>query len=63
MGQSVLILGATGVAGGLAVQIAKRLGARRVVACGRNASGLAAAAGFGADETISLEQDRCVSED
>jgi NADPH2:quinone reductase len=57
-GQSVLILGATGVAGGLAVQIAKRMGARRVVAAGRNASSLAAAATHGADATISLEQDR-----
>ena len=57
-GQSVLILGATGVAGGLAVQIAKRLGARRVAASGRNAASLAAAAGNGADATISLEQDR-----
>jgi NADPH2:quinone reductase len=54
----VLILGATGVAGGLAVQIAKRLGARRVVASGRNASGLEAAGANGADATISLEQDR-----
>jgi NADPH:quinone reductase-like Zn-dependent oxidoreductase len=35
-GESVLILGATGVAGQLAVQIAKRLGARRVIAAGRN---------------------------
>ncbi|HUK43195.1 MAG TPA: zinc-binding alcohol dehydrogenase family protein [Candidatus Bathyarchaeia archaeon] len=35
-GDSVLILGATGVAGQLAVQTAKRLGARRVVAVGRN---------------------------
>jgi NADPH:quinone reductase-like Zn-dependent oxidoreductase len=57
-GQSVLILGATGVAGGLAVQIAKRLGARRVVACGRNAASLSAAAANGADATISLEQER-----
>ena len=57
-GESVLILGATGVAGGLAVQIAKRLGARRVVACGRNASALAFAAENGADATISLDQER-----
>jgi NADPH:quinone reductase-like Zn-dependent oxidoreductase len=57
-GQSVLILGATGVAGGLAVQIAKRLGARRAVACGRNASALASAAENGADATISLDQER-----
>jgi NADPH:quinone reductase-like Zn-dependent oxidoreductase len=55
-GESVLILGATGVAGGLAVQIAKRQGARRVVACGRNAKALEALKGLGADEVISLEQ-------
>ena len=36
VGESVLILGATGVAGQLAVQVAKRLGARRIVAAGRN---------------------------
>ena len=35
-GENVLILGATGVTGGLAVQIAKLLGAARVVAAGRN---------------------------
>ncbi len=35
-GESVLILGATGTAGRLAIQIAKRMGAKRVVAAGRN---------------------------
>lgn len=35
-GETVLILGATGVAGKLAIQIAKHLGAKRVVAAGRN---------------------------
>ncbi len=35
-GETALILGATGVAGKLAVQIAKHLGAGRVVAAGRN---------------------------
>src|SRR5258708_9028083 len=35
-GETVLILGATGVTGKLAVQIAKILGAGRVVAAGRN---------------------------
>src|SRR5580704_1290834 len=39
-GESVLILGATGSAGRLAVQIAKRMGARRVVAAGRNPAAL-----------------------
>ena len=35
-GQSVLVLGATGNAGAMAVQIAKRLGAGRVVGAGRD---------------------------
>ena len=56
-GESVLILGATGVAGQLAVQIAKRLGARRVIAAGRNPKALEKLQGLGADETLSLEQE------
>ena len=39
-GESVLILGATGIAGHLAVQIARRLGAARVIAAGRNPEAL-----------------------
>jgi NADPH:quinone reductase-like Zn-dependent oxidoreductase len=54
-GESVLILGATGSAGQLAVQIAKRMGARRVVAAGRNPEALEKLKGLGADVTISLE--------
>ena len=50
--------GATGVAGQLAVQIAKRLGARRVVAAGRNPKVLAKLTELGADEIISLDQDQ-----
>jgi NADPH2:quinone reductase len=57
-GESVLILGATGAAGHLAVQIAKRMGARRVVAVGRNPEALAAAKELGADAVISLDQSR-----
>jgi NADPH2:quinone reductase len=57
-GENVLILGATGVAGRLAVQIAKRLGARRVVAAGRNPKALEQLAGLGADAVISLEQEQ-----
>jgi NADPH:quinone reductase-like Zn-dependent oxidoreductase len=53
-GQSVLILGATGSAGQLAIQIAKHLGARAVVAAGRGADRLAALGGLGADDTIDL---------
>ncbi len=53
-GQSVLILGATGSAGQLAIQIAKHLGASAVVAAGRGADKLAALAGLGADDTVDL---------
>jgi NADPH:quinone reductase-like Zn-dependent oxidoreductase len=56
-GESVLILGATGVAGKLAVQIAKRLGARRVVAAGRNSQALEELKRLGADAVISLNQE------
>ncbi len=57
-GQSILILGATGTAGQLAVQIARLRGAGRVVAAGRNAQALAEVQALGADAVISLEQDR-----
>lgn len=40
-GESVLILGATGVAGQLAIQTARRLGARRVIGAGRNVAAIA----------------------
>jgi len=55
-GESVLILGATGVTGQLAVQIAKLLGARRVIGAGRNQQVLRNLAGLGADSTIQLDQ-------
>jgi NADPH2:quinone reductase len=42
-GETVLILGATGVAGQLAIQVARHLGAKRVIAAGRNVEVLAAA--------------------
>jgi len=57
-GESVLILGATGVAGQLAIQIAKRLGARRVIAAGRNSQALEKLQALGADAVISLNQDQ-----
>lgn len=53
-GQSVLILGGTGSAGQLAIQIAKHLGAASVVAAGRGAQRLAALTDLGADATIDL---------
>lgn len=56
-GEHVLVLGATGVTGRLAVQAAKLLGAARVVAAGRNAASLERLRELGADETIRLEPD------
>jgi NADPH2:quinone reductase len=55
-GQTVLVLGATGTAGRLAIQIAKLLGAGRVVAAGRNPAVLATLPELGADATIQLDQ-------
>ena len=53
-GETVLVNGATGTSGRLAVQIAKHLGAKKVIATGRNAEALRALEALGADETISL---------
>jgi NADPH:quinone reductase-like Zn-dependent oxidoreductase len=55
-GGSVLILGATGITGKLAVQLAKHLGAARIVAIGRNPEALEALKTLGADVVISLNQ-------
>jgi NADPH:quinone reductase-like Zn-dependent oxidoreductase len=55
-GDTVVILGATGVAGKLAVQIAKRLGAGKVIGLGRNSQALSELPRLGADVTISLDQ-------
>lgn len=49
-GQSVLVLGATGNAGRMAVQVAKRFGASRVVAAGRDTEALEALRALGADD-------------
>jgi NADPH2:quinone reductase len=54
-GESVLILGATGVTGKLAVKIAKLLGAGRVVAAGRNQQSLSTLHQHGADAIIRLD--------
>jgi NADPH:quinone reductase-like Zn-dependent oxidoreductase len=56
-GQSVLVLGATGNAGTMAVQIAKRLGAGRVVGAGRDPGRLEALTALGADQVVSLTGD------
>ncbi|MBV8827943.1 MAG: zinc-binding alcohol dehydrogenase family protein [Acidobacteriaceae bacterium] len=57
-GENLLVLGATGVAGQLAIQIAKHLGARRIVAGGRNRKALERAEELGADAIVPLDKDR-----
>ena len=54
-GENVLVLGATGSVGFVAVQTAKLLGAARVVAAGRSAAGLDRATECGADATLRLD--------
>jgi NADPH:quinone reductase-like Zn-dependent oxidoreductase len=56
-GQSVLVLGATGNAGTMAVQVARRLGAGRVVGAGRDLGRLGALTPAGADEVVQLTDD------
>jgi NADPH:quinone reductase-like Zn-dependent oxidoreductase len=56
-GQSVLVLGVTGNAGAMAVEVAKRLGAERVVGAGRDLDRLSAVAAAGADDVIPLTAD------
>lgn len=53
-GQRVLVLGATGSAGRLAVQVAKLLGASSVIAAGRSSARLAALPALGATATVEL---------
>ncbi len=55
-GENVLVLGATGSVGFVAVQTAKLLGAARVVAAGRSAAGLERATQHGADATLRLDE-------
>ena len=53
----VLVLGATGAVGSVAVQAAKLLGAAQVVAAGRDRAGLERALELGADEAVGLDGD------
>jgi NADPH2:quinone reductase len=53
-GETVLVLGATGSVGLVAVQAARLLGASRVVAAGRNGERLGKAASLGADATVQI---------
>lgn len=56
-GETVLINGATGATGKLAVQIAKYYGAKKIIATGRNESSLKELLELGADKIISLNQE------
>jgi len=56
-GETVLVNGATGTSGRLAVRIAKHLGAAKVIATGRNAAALDALLNAGVDAVVSLQQD------
>ncbi|HEX6360788.1 zinc-binding alcohol dehydrogenase family protein [Actinophytocola sp.] len=54
-GEQVIVLGAGGVVGQSAVQLARVAGARRVVAAARSANGQARAAKAGADAVVALD--------
>lgn len=62
-GETVLVNGATGTAGRLAVQIAKFLGAGKVIATGRSPDDLRAVGDLGADVTIPLVEDEAALEE
>jgi len=55
-GETVLVLGASGVLGSIAVQVAKLIGAGRVIAAARDDRALARAKDLGADATVDLKQ-------
>jgi NADPH:quinone reductase-like Zn-dependent oxidoreductase len=56
-GDVVLVNGATGFTGRVAVQIAKHYGAKKVIVTGRNQQSLQELLSLGADEAISVSQD------
>jgi len=56
-GDTVLINGATGFTGRVAVQIARHYGAKRIIATGRDPGSLQKLLAMGADEIISVDQE------
>jgi NADPH2:quinone reductase len=54
-GETVLILGATGTSGRLAIQVARHLGAGKIVIAGRNQAALDALRRDGADAAVALD--------
>ena len=55
-GETVLINGATGFTGKIAVQMAKHYGAKKIIVTGRNEETLQSLLAIGADQTISIKQ-------
>jgi len=55
-GSRVLVVGATGNAGRVAVQVARRFGAAEVIGAGRNTAALAALGEVGADRALTLDR-------
>jgi NADPH:quinone reductase-like Zn-dependent oxidoreductase len=55
-GSRVLVLGATGSAGRMAIQVAKRFGAKEVIAAGRDLQRLKGLMALGADRVLTLDQ-------
>ncbi|MDW8848756.1 zinc-binding alcohol dehydrogenase family protein [Flavobacterium sp. MMLR14_040] len=55
-GETVLINGATGFTGQMAIQIAKHYGAKKIIVTGRNEKTLQNLLELGADEVVSLKQ-------
>ena len=56
-GETILINGATGFTGKIAVQIAKHYGAKKIIVTGRNEQTLRSLIALGADEIVSVQQD------
>ena len=56
-GETVLVLGASGVVGKIAIQAARLLGAGRVIAAARNVDELKRSADLGVDETVEITED------
>lgn len=56
-GETVLINGATGFTGQMAIQLARHYGAKKIIVTGRNEKTLQSLLELGADEIISLKQD------
>jgi len=61
-GQSVLVLGATGSSGRMAIQVARHFGAGDVIGAGRDPKRLSELASLGADATVQLDNVSAVAD-